>query len=342
MVIGGGPAGAVCALALARGGASVTLVHWDGYAPGGVEFVSGHAREILERDCSGLFQRLSGVEIHETVSLWGTAEPVTLNAMFNPWGAGVALERSLLDESLRDLARAAGTFLAADTKVTRARRSDGSWQLLLRSEETGTSLLNARFLVIATGRAAASLVERPPVAESSQIALMMPLPPQNDKNRGLGHTLYIEAADNGWWYALPAADGGYFAGFCTDRNEVKKRHATLREFLILELRHTHLLAPLLPGVTCNSRITGRTAGARAFAGAAGDGWIAVGDAAYAPDPLSGLGIEAALESARLGADALLEIMKGRSASARFAEYEDAARGYAERHGQLADYHYGRL
>ena len=60
------------------------------------------------------------------------------------------------------------------------------------------------------------------------------------------------------------------------------------------------------------------------------------------DPLSGLGIEAALESARLGAGALLEIMKGRSASARFAEYEDAVRGYAERHGKMANYHYGRL
>jgi flavin-dependent dehydrogenase len=331
---------------LARNGISVTLVHWDGYAPAGIELISGHARQILEQYCPGLFRQLSGTEIQETVSLWGTPEPVTVNAMFNPWGPGIALERSLFDRSLRDLAGTAGASIAADTKVTHVERRDehgsSGWQLLLRVGETGSNLLNAQFLVIATGRVAASFVDRPPVAESRQIALMMPLRAQTDSGQGPGHTLYIEAADNGWWYALPNVDGGYFAGFCTDRDEVKKRQATLREFFIQELRRTRLLSPLLPCAAGNSRITGRTAGARPFGGAAGVGWIAVGDAAYAPDPLSGLGIEAAIESARLGAGALLEVIKGHRASARFTEYEDAMREYADRHNRVAAYHYGRL
>src|SRR5690349_10696529 len=158
-VIGGGPAGATCALALARSGISVTLVHWDGYAPGGIELVSGCARQMLEQDSPGLFRRLPGVEIRQTVSLWDTPEPVTLNAMFNPWGPGVALERSLLDQSLRHLARAAGASIAADTKATHIERSSQGWRLWLRSGETGSSLLNSRFVVVATGRAAGSLVE---------------------------------------------------------------------------------------------------------------------------------------------------------------------------------------
>ncbi len=141
----------------------MTLVHWDGYAPGGIELVSGHARQILEQYSPGLFQRLPAVEIRETVSLWGTAEPVTVNAMFNPWGPGIALERSLLDKSLRDLAYAAGVSIAADIKVTRVERKGEGWRLLLRSGETRNNLLNSRFMVIATGRVAESLVERPPV-----------------------------------------------------------------------------------------------------------------------------------------------------------------------------------
>lgn len=341
-VVGGGPAGAICALALARGGVPVDLVHWDGYAPGGVELVSGHARQILEQYCPDLFRQDSGVEIHETVSLWGTPEPVTFNAMFNPWGPGVALERAVLDQALRDLARAAGASIAVETKVVNIERRDGEWQLLLRKGETESTFLRARFLVIATGRVAASFVDRPPVAGSSQIALMMPLPARSEMYRAPEHTLYIEAADNGWWYALPTADGGHFAGFCTDRDEVKKRRVTLREFFIHELCRTHLLGRLLPNAAGNARISGRTAGARAFDGAAGDGWIAVGDAAYAPDPLSGMGIEVAIESAQRGADTLLEVMKGRSASAKFAEYEDAIREYAGRHNKVATYHYGRL
>jgi flavin-dependent dehydrogenase len=338
-VIGGGPAGATCALALARSGISVTLVHWDGYAPGGIELVSGCARQMLEQDSPGLFRRLLGVEICQTVSLWDTPEPVTLNAMFNPWGPGVALERSLLDQSLRHLARAAGASIAADTKATHIERSSQGWRLLLRSGETGSSLLNSRFVVIATGRAAGGLVERPPAPEPSRIALMMPLAGRGGGDQG--HTLYIESADNGWWYALPAICGEYFAGFCTRRGEVKKRQGSLREFFIQELRRTRLLSPLLPGAADN-RITGRTADASPFTGAAGDGWIAIGDAAYAPDPLSGMGIERAIESARLGAGALLEVMEGGGASARFAEYEDKIREGADRHGRTAAYHYGRL
>jgi flavin-dependent dehydrogenase len=338
-VIGGGPAGATCALALARGGISVTLVHWDGYACSGIELVSGRARQMLEQDSPGLFHRLPWAEIRETVSLWDAPDPVTMNAMFDPWGPGVALERSLLDQSLRHLAHAAGASIVADTKATHIERSGEGWRLLLRSGETGSNLLNSRFVVIATGRVAGSLVGRPPAPESSHISLMMPLAGQGGVDQG--HTLYIESADNGWWYALPAIGGGYFAGFCTRREEIKKRQGSLREFFIQELCRTRLLSPLLPGAADN-RITGRTADASPFTGAAGNGWIAIGDAAYAPDPLSGTGIERAIESARLGAGALLEVMEGGRASARFAEYEDKIREGADRHGRTAAYHYGRL
>ncbi|HEX8873318.1 MAG TPA: FAD-dependent oxidoreductase, partial [Nitrosospira sp.] len=266
-------------------------------------------------------------------------------AMFNPWGCGVALERALFDRSLRDLARAAGAWIAAETKVVNIERRNAGWQLLLREGDTGTRFLDARFLVVATGRVAPGLtpgsVGHPPVAASPQIALMMQLPAPGRMRPGSDHTLYVEAADNGWWYALPAVDGGHFASFCTDREEVKKRGVTLRAFFLQELRRTHLLRPLLPDAPVDARISGRAAGARAFDGAAGDGWIAVGDAACAPDPLSGKGIEMAIESARLGADALLEVMKGRGADVKFAEYERAIRGHAGRHDEMAAYHHGR-
>jgi flavin-dependent dehydrogenase len=77
----------------------------------------------------------------------------------------------------------------------------------------------------------------------------------------------------------------------------------------------------------------------------GEGWIAVGDAAYAPDPLSGMGIELAIESAQLGAHALLKATQGSTqphALMEFAEYEDAIRERVSRQEKTAAYHYGRL
>ena len=347
-IIGGGPAGAICALMLALGGMRVSLVHWSGYAAGGIELVSGRARHLIEEHCSDFFRQAApGVEVYETVSLWGTPEPATFNAMFNPWGAGIAVERPLLDRALRELACSAGVSVTADTKTVRIERQDGQWHLFTRpagssSDETETDGVYARFLVLATGRAAAQFFNRVPVSEPTQIALMTSLKAKRDKP---GHILYIEAANNGWWYALPARDGGYFAGLCIGRDELKRRQAALKDFFVQELKRTRLLAPLLPDSVSIQPLTGRTAGVSAFKSMAGEGWIAVGDAAYAPDPLSGMGIELAVESAQLGARALLEAFQRITecnALTELADYEAAMRERVSSQEKLAAYHYGRL
>lgn len=351
VVVGGGPAGAICALMLARGGARVSLIHWGGYAAGGIELVSGHARHLIERYSPDFFQKASlGVEVHETISLWGTPEPITFNAMFNPWGAGVAVARPLFDRALRHLACTAGVSIIDDAKVMRIERSRDQWHLLMRSAGTtadeAESHASASFLILATGRVAAQFVDRSPVAEPSGIALMTFLrTPGSGSVQSHGNTLYVEGTDNGWWYALPAGDGTYFTGFCTDRDEVKKRPASLKEFFVRELCNTRLLAPLLSTTSGNIQISGRMAGAKVFDRMSGEGWIAVGDAAYAPDPLSGMGIELAIESAQLGAHALLEATQGSTQSHAlkgFAEYEDAIRERVRRQEKTAAYHYGRL
>lgn len=351
VVVGGGPAGAICALMLARGGARVGLIHWGGYAAAGVELVSGHARHLIERYSPDFFQKASlGVEVHETTSLWGTPEPITFNAMFNPWGAGVAVERPFFDRALRHLACTAGVSIIDDAKVMRIERSRDQWHLLMRSAGTiadeGENHVSARFLVLATGRVAAQFVDRSPIAEPSGIALMTFLrTPSGGSAQSPGNTLYVESTDNGWWYALPTRDGSYFAGFCTDRDEVKKRPASLKDFFVRALRSTRLIAPLLSTASGNLQISGRMAGVQVFDRMSGEGWIAVGDAAYAPDPLSGMGIELAIESAQLGTHALLEAMQRTTkphALIGFAEYEDAIRERVARQEKTASYHYGRL
>lgn len=349
VVVGGGPAGAICALMLARGGARVGLIHWGGYAAGGIELVSGHARHLIENYSPDFFRKAAlGVEVFETISLWGTPDPVTFNAMFNPWGAGVAVERPLFDRALRHLACTEGVSIIDDAKVVTVERTRDQWNLQMRSAETladgGGNHASASFLVLATGRVAAQFVDRSPVAEPSAIALMTFLRTRKVGSvQSPGNTLYVEGTDNGWWYALPAGDGSYFAGFCTDRDEVKKRTTSLKEFFVRELRNTRLLAPLLSAASGNIQISGRMAGAQVFDRMWGEGWIAVGDAAYAPDPLSGMGIESAIESAQLGAHALLNATQRSTKSPAhmgFAEYEDAIRARVSQQEKTAAYHYG--
>lgn len=351
-IIGGGPAGAICALLLARAGARVALVHWSGYAPGGIELVSGRARHLIEQHAPNFFQTaVPGIEINETISLWDTPQPVAFNAIFNPWGAGVAVERPWLDRALRVLACSAGVAEVADGKVVAVERQDNQWRLIVRSSAAASwtettsdkteSDMYSRFLVLATGRVGAPFLNRAPVSEPSRIALTTSL-----QAHGVpGHALYIEAASNGWWYALPALDGGYFAGFCIAREELRRRQGRLKEFFFRELESTRLLSSLKMDMMSPQPISGRTADASQFANAAGDGWIAMGDAAYAPDPLSGMGIELAIESAQLGARALLDALQRtteRSAFAVLRGYEDVIRRRANLHEKAGVSHYARL
>jgi len=350
VVIGGGPAGATCALALARAGVDVALVYWGGYAPGGIELVSGQARHFIEQYCPDFFSKVvHGMEIHETVSLWDTAEPVIFNAMFNPWGAGVAIERPLLDEALRNLAADAGSTIIPDAKVVGVERQHDRWRLIARSSQeapsnettsgAGERAIYARFIVLATGRAPLPFFDHVPVSEPSQIALMTSL----QARMAPGHTLYIEGTSRGWWYALPAGKG-YFAGFCIERNELKQRQSGLKDFFFQELQCTRLLAPLSAGASDQRPISGRTAGATTFPVMGGDAWIAVGDATAAPDPLSGTGIEWAIESAQLGADMLLGALQKSEDNVVFdlPGFENAIRQRVASRKKTAAYHYQRL
>jgi flavin-dependent dehydrogenase len=343
-VVGGGPAGAWCAYLLARTGVQVTLLHWSGYAPGGIELVSGRTRRQIEHHNPDFFHTTPpGIEVQETISLWSTPEPVVLSAMSDPWGPGIAVERAVFDHGLRDLASTGGVDVRDDAKVVGIEReADAGWKLSMRVEEDKISSLRAEFVVLATGRAATSFFHRSAAPESSKIALMTSLPVTNDKPQ---HALYVERTSHGWWYALPAQNGYCFAGFCLERDELKKRRGSLKEFYIEQLRGTKLLAPLLPHALDmgDSNILGRMAGDRPFGRTAGDGWIAVGDAAYAPDPLSGMGIELALESARLGAHAVSDAMnlnrKTVNSNVAFAEYDAGMREHAREHHRAAALNY---
>jgi flavin-dependent dehydrogenase len=301
-VVGGGPAGSICAFLLARGGARVSLAHRAGNPDGGIELVSGRARRLIEQHCPEFFQQaVPGVEVHETISLWGTPTPVTWSAMCNPWGPGVAVERAVFDEALRDVARNAGVSIISGGDILGVERRDGRWRLPLLRRETVGSTMCADFLIIATGRAGTRFPGRAAVAESSYVALMTRLRTPGCEQ---GHAFYLEAVDKGWWYALPETDGGHFAGFCARSDEVKRRRVPLRRFFVRELQRTRLLAPLLSNAVVSQPIVGRSADVRVFDKVAGRGWIAIGDAAYTPDPLSGMGIEFCIESAARGARTL--------------------------------------
>src|SRR5215213_2213316 len=332
-IVGGGPAAAVCAFELARHGERVSLIHRGRNSISQIELLSGRAGRLLEELLNkSLLELMSGVEVHETVSLWGTSSPVSWNAIRNPWGPGIAVNRDILDQTLRNIASHVGTHIFVDTVVLSIERKNNLWQLHLQHGRTVT-LLQCHFLGVATGRKDVHWLQRTQKHQLSMLALTARL---RTKCPDQHHPLSLESAKHGWWYSLPDIDGGSFVGYCIKAEAVKRHQISLYELFFQGLRHTRLLADVVSEPSNRVPMSGQLANVQTYDKISGPGWIAMGDAAFAPDPLSGMGIEFAIESAVVAARV---IYRGLDSSS-IANYENWVNDYSRQHIEALSFHLG--
>ena len=152
LIAGGGPAGALLALRLAREGATVTLLE-AGTGGGGKlcgEFLSGEAARWLEEAGLGdLWDGLGGAALRE-VALHRAASPAAARAPLPAPARGVS--RAVLDPALRAAAAGAGARVVTGARVTSAAGGPGAWRVQLAGEPAE---MTAAVLVAADGRRAA-------------------------------------------------------------------------------------------------------------------------------------------------------------------------------------------
>ena len=302
-IIGGGPAGAAAALYLARNGAACTLIEAGARATAG-ECVPPEAAPLLAR--AGLIDpSTEGHRASAGVRVNWTGEETTHDYLTRPHGRGWNLDRLTFDEGLRARAEAAGAH------VLKARfhglAGVSPFRLVLSAE--GEVLECAADAVLdASGRVSA--FARRAGAKRFQHDRLIAL---HARHTGVVEDprLLIERTEAGWWYS-----------------------AGLRDALVVSFQtRDNLKAPPPPPPATRRRlqelspasVTRYAAGSSRLDAIAGEGWLAIGDAAVAHDPLSGHGIAAALRSGFDGAAAMLAWLSGNKRALRMhAEIRDAA------------------
>jgi flavin-dependent dehydrogenase len=192
------------------------------------------------------------------------------------------------------------------------------------SEGAATCSIQARELVVATGRAG-RLLERSSGASPEEFAITARVAATS----AYRNALLLEEEPAGWWYALPDPAGGCFAGFCTADPPGRAARKLVGQWSE-QLRATQIIASAVAPSAVPTDVNVRVSGAVFSWPVGGDGWLAIGDAAFAPDPLSGEGIQAAVESAHRAAAAIL----AGSNQAVVAQYVEWTRQCASEH-QLA-------
>lgn len=322
-MVGGGPAGSLAALRLARAGARVLVI--DRARPGRVEaaeILSPEGRTLLDRE-----QLWNQIPLDLTspcpamAAAWEGPDPVWTSFAVQPDGCAWHVDRIRFDAWMTRHIQISGVVVEAGT-VDSVRRHGDRWQVEYTTGDRRQST-SSRFLILATGRSsrAIRLAPRHRIDNLSLVSgITSPDPVDPD-------ALIVEATVDGWWYSAPLVNRTMFTGWMTDLSLVG--HGRYEEAAAASLEGAPVHARRIGAPRLSTVIGSAT---WAMSPAAGPGWIAIGDAALARDPIGGDGLTSAFRSACEGADVVAAALNGDSSVwASAADHTDqVARRYRNR------------
>jgi flavin-dependent dehydrogenase len=311
-VVGGGPAGAMAALTMARLGCRAWLIeasHYDEPRLG--ETLPPSVEPLLARIGPWeAFASSHAVASYGNQSAWGGPDLLGQSFIFSPQGNGWHVDRRRFDSMLVEAAASAGaTVLAGRQVVACISMSGGTWRLTLRSAGDRTKELTARGVIDATGRRAALarwLGAKRRIYDHLVGVAALYRGPERDG----GYTL-VEATRAGWWYSAPVPPDKMMVMFMTDADLCKLTRCADPEIWDAQLaraeqtqrrvdRHQRLWKPRI-----SSAVTHRLVRA-----CHGRRWLAVGDAATGVDPLSSSGVLQAMLTGQAAGEAMAYWING--------------------------------
>lgn len=310
IVVGGGPAGSACAIALSAAGRAVAVLDRRRRFLRAGDVLPPAVRPVLEE--LGVWERFQAdghVASPGVLTAWGQHEPRAQDFIWSPYGEGWHVDRRRFDEMLAAAAQRAGALVYRATRAIGAHPRGEGWRVEAEREEGEAIRLDADFLIEATGRAA-SLTRRKAVRSRACDRLVAAVasveaPAAED---WADPRMLVEATENGWWYSAPVPGARMVVAWMTDPDMSAMTAGGLRDLWLRELRdarHTHARVP--PATVADPRVVA----ARSCCRRAADGrWLAAGDAAAAYDPLSGQGVMRALQTGRGAAGAVAGAQSG--------------------------------
>lgn len=332
VVIGGGPAGAVVARALALLGVDVVLLYEDRAHTPEVESLPPSAMPLCAQ--LGLEDVVLGASVARMVAntvLWAGC-PVADTALPEP---GHQVARSSLDPQLRFAAQAAGVELRAGTRAVEVLEDDDGVMVRTRAS-SGERAVRADVAVLALGRGtvrSGARRVRPrgwrTLALSGGWTNVPRLPPPRDAST------WIESGKHGWAWVVPLADGGRQVTVMIDPPRSAGAGAQGLERLY---RRTLAGLPGAGGTVAGGELAwlrATDASASIVSPIASARTLRVGDASSTVDPIASFGIKKALGSARVAAAVVHTILRRPAAIAAAAREQYAEAEAREFAGSMA-------
>jgi geranylgeranyl reductase family protein len=307
-VIGGGPAGSVCAAFCAASGLRVVLIEREKFPR---EKVCG---DCLNPECWPILRRL-GIDQRVRASPHGALDWVEFISIGDrhvridlPRGeeAEIAVKRSAFDSVLLERAGKLGAEIREASTLTSIEKSDGTWKLT--TAETATAF-RARVLVAADGRnsTVARLLGLLPRFAKERVALQthIPLP------SGFGNRVVLQLLAGGYSGQAPVNDSELNLCLVGRPKSIRALRAwAMQRFNLPSRQSWRTITPLT----------------RSSLPPARENLLFVGDTARVVEPFTGEGIFYAMRSGELAVAAAKEMIRGNAA--------EAVRDYAAQHAAI--------
>ena len=306
VIVGAGPAGSACAIALARAGVRrVALVHaGDAVAITVGETIPPDARLLLDR--LGLLEAFLA-EGHArslgSCSAWGSDTLGYNDFLLNPQGSGWHLDRARFDAFLRSRTMDAGATLIEGARLDDAVATGNGYRLRFGGRE-----IEAGYVVDASGRGSA-FARRVGARQLLLDRLTFVYGFfETTLSASRSRLTLLEAVPEGWWYAAALPGDRVAVAFAGDADGVRADGLGQEARWLEAVSATHHLAERLDGCRfISGSLTPRVAPSFRLDPVCGPHWLAIGDAAACFDPLAAQGIYKALED---GIDAAAVITGG--------------------------------
>jgi flavin-dependent dehydrogenase len=317
LVVGGGPAGLATAIGLAKQHIGALVVERSVYNDVRIgEHLQPSAllqlRSIGSRSSPLLKPHFAsgGVEAY-----WGSQTPNYMDYFSHPGQRGLNLLRPQFDADLARVCERCGATVLRDAHLTHALRATGDWEVDIafgrRFRKQSVSII-----VDATGRPATFSRRQGAkiLADDRQVAVLLFA---NDSRAGTNTRSLIETVEIGWWYYAPLAPTRSLCMLVTDDGLLPRgTQSDLGSWWLDQLGRTVQLVPRFRHDGPVQRLIVRSARSQHIDPAYGTGWIAVGDAAMAFDPLASQGIAKALDHGKRAAAHIAAYLGGDSSSLR--------------------------
>jgi flavin-dependent dehydrogenase len=342
LVVGGGPAGLATATYLARRGLTAMVIERSAYddvrvgehlQPAGVL----ELRAIKSRSELPLDAHFASAGV---VAYWGSNTPNHMDYFLQTGQQGLNLSRPRFDADLARACELSGATVARSASLVSAVRTCSTWDVEI-VVNGAIRRLPVCVIVDATGRAATFARRQGATvcADDRQIALVAFA--NGSRKRAAHSRSVVEAIETGWWYAAPIGDARSICMLVTDHdlvpNRTINRHAWWRE----QLGRTTQLPDHFGDSGPPPRLMVRSARSQHLDVASGIGWLAVGDAAMAFDPLASQGIAKALEQGKRAAASIVAYLAGDPSSLERFALELQREYNAYRSTRAAYYHLER-